>query len=70
LTAHWGDPDPVAAAGTPAEIALAFKDSYRTLNQRIGRWLAEHAVTEGLGTAFLLAAVVGSWHHGGEARRR
>ena len=36
MTAHWGVPDPVAATGTPAEIALAFKDTYRMLNQRIG----------------------------------
>jgi protein-tyrosine-phosphatase len=35
-TAHWGVPDPAGAKGTPAEIALAFKDAYRTLNQRIG----------------------------------
>jgi arsenate reductase len=36
MTAHWGVPDPVAATGTPAEMALAFKDTYRMLNQRIG----------------------------------
>src|SRR5215831_17763805 len=36
MTAHWGIPDPVAATGTPAEIALAFKDTYRMLNRRIG----------------------------------
>jgi protein-tyrosine-phosphatase len=35
MTAHWGVPDPAAATGTPAEIALAFKDSYRMLHQRI-----------------------------------
>jgi protein-tyrosine-phosphatase len=29
MTAHWGVPDPAAATGTPAEIALAFKDAYR-----------------------------------------
>jgi protein-tyrosine-phosphatase len=34
MTAHWGVPDPAAATGTPA--ALAFKDAYRMLNQRIG----------------------------------
>lgn len=39
-TAHWGVPDPAAAKGTPAEIALAFKDSYRMLNQRIGIFTA------------------------------
>jgi arsenate reductase (thioredoxin) len=36
MTAHWGVPDPALASGTPAEIALAFKDAYRMLNQRIG----------------------------------
>jgi arsenate reductase len=36
MTAHWGVPDPAAATGTPAEIALAFKDAYRMLHQRIG----------------------------------
>jgi arsenate reductase (thioredoxin) len=36
MTAHWGVPDPAAATGTTAEIALAFKDTYRMLNQRIG----------------------------------
>jgi protein-tyrosine-phosphatase len=36
MTAHWGVPDPAQAEGNPAEIALAFKDTYRMLNQRIG----------------------------------
>jgi protein-tyrosine-phosphatase len=36
MTAHWGVPDPAEAKGNPAEIALAFKDAYRMLNQRIG----------------------------------
>jgi arsenate reductase (thioredoxin) len=36
MTAHWGIPDPAEATGTEAEIALAFKDTYRLLNQRIG----------------------------------
>ncbi len=36
MTAHWGIPDPAEAKGTPAEIALAFKEAYRMLNQRIG----------------------------------
>ena len=36
MTAHWGVPDPAGAKGSPAEIALAFKDTYRMLNQRIG----------------------------------
>jgi arsenate reductase (thioredoxin) len=36
MTAHWGVPDPAEATGNPAEIALAFKEAYRMLNQRIG----------------------------------
>src|SRR5581483_3280026 len=36
MTAHWGVPDPAEATGTEAEIALAFKEAYRMLNQRIG----------------------------------
>ena len=36
MTAHWGLPDPAQAKGNPAEVALAFKDTYRMLNQRIG----------------------------------
>jgi arsenate reductase (thioredoxin) len=35
MTAHWSVPDPAAAAGSPAEIALAFKNAYRILEQRI-----------------------------------
>jgi protein-tyrosine-phosphatase len=40
MTAHWGIPDPAEAVGTPAEIALAFKEAYRLLNQRIGIFTA------------------------------
>ncbi len=40
MTAHWGVPDPAAATGTPAEVALAFKDTYRMLRQRIGVFAA------------------------------
>ena len=36
MTAHWGLPDPAAAQGSDAEIALAFADTYRMLNQRLG----------------------------------
>jgi arsenate reductase (thioredoxin) len=36
MTAHWGLPDPAEAKGNAAEVALAFKDTYRMLNQRIG----------------------------------
>ena len=40
MTAHWGIPDPAEAKGSPAEIAIAFKDAYRMLNQRIGVFTA------------------------------
>jgi arsenate reductase (thioredoxin) len=40
MTAHWGVPDPAQAHGTPAEVALAFKDAYRMLHQRIGVFAA------------------------------
>ena len=40
MTAHWGIPDPAEAKGSAAEIALAFKDAYRMLNQRIGIFAA------------------------------
>jgi arsenate reductase len=35
MTAHWGVPDPAAATGTEAQIAFAFADAYRMLNNRI-----------------------------------
>jgi arsenate reductase len=40
MTAHWGIPDPAAARGNAAEIAMAFKDAYRMLHQRIGVFAA------------------------------
>jgi arsenate reductase len=40
MTAHWGIPDPAEAQGSAAEIALAFKDAYRMLFQRIGIFTA------------------------------
>jgi protein-tyrosine-phosphatase len=36
MTVHWGVPDPAEATGSDAEIALAFKDTYRLLNPRMG----------------------------------
>jgi protein-tyrosine-phosphatase len=36
MTAHWGLPDPAAVQGSDAEIALAFGEAYRVLNNRIG----------------------------------
>jgi len=40
MTAHWGVLDPAEAKGTPAEIACAFKDTYRMLSQRISIFLS------------------------------
>jgi protein-tyrosine-phosphatase len=40
MTAHWGVPDPADASGTVAEVALAFKDAYRMLHQRIAVFTA------------------------------
>jgi len=36
MTAHWGLPDPAAAMGNEAEQILAFADTMRMLNHRIG----------------------------------
>ena len=40
ITAHWGVPDPAAAQGSAAEIALAFRNAYRMLERRIELFLA------------------------------
>ncbi len=40
MTAHWGVPDPAKAEGSEAEIALAFAESYRLLNNRISVFLS------------------------------
>jgi protein-tyrosine-phosphatase len=40
MTAHLGVPDPAAAQGTPAEIAVSFKDAYRMLRRRIEIFVA------------------------------
>ena len=40
MTAHWGVADPAEATGTPAQVALAFKDAYRMLHQRIAAFAA------------------------------
>jgi arsenate reductase (thioredoxin) len=36
MSAHWGVPDPAEAEGDEAHRALAFADTYRMLNNRIG----------------------------------
>ena len=40
MTAHWGIPDPAAVVGSESEIALAFADAYRMLNNRIALLLS------------------------------
>jgi hypothetical protein len=39
MTAHWGLPDPALAQGSKAEIAVAFADTYRMLNNRISLFM-------------------------------
>jgi arsenate reductase (thioredoxin) len=40
MTAHWGISDPAEARGTEAEIAVAFSEAYRLLDQSIGAFAA------------------------------
>ena len=40
MTAHWGVPDPAAATGNPAEVALAFADTFRLLGNRVSLFAA------------------------------
>jgi arsenate reductase len=40
MTAHWGVPDPADVQGSVAKVAVAFKDAYRMLFQRIGIFTA------------------------------
>lgn len=40
ITAHWGIPDPAAATGTEAEVAVAFGEAARQLRNRIDLLLA------------------------------
>ena len=35
ISAHWGQPDPAAATGSEAEIALTWSEGYRMLNNRL-----------------------------------
>ncbi|HXS07735.1 MAG TPA: arsenate reductase ArsC [Rhizomicrobium sp.] len=36
MTAHWGMPDPAAIEGSEVDISLAFAETYRMLNNRVG----------------------------------
>ena len=40
ITGHWGLPDPVKAAGTDAEKALVFAQTYGALRRRIATFVA------------------------------
>lgn len=40
ITAHWGIPDPAAVAGSPDQIARAFRDAFLILDRRIGLFLS------------------------------
>jgi arsenate reductase len=40
ISAHWGIPDPAAATGTEAEVAVAFGEAARQLRNRIDLLLA------------------------------
>lgn len=40
MNAHWGVPDPAAATGSEAEIAAAFAEAYRMLQNRITVFVA------------------------------
>jgi protein-tyrosine-phosphatase len=40
ISAHWGLPDPAAVEGSDAEKALAFANTYRALNRRIGAFVS------------------------------
>jgi len=40
ISGHWGLPDPVKAAGTDAERALVFAQTYAALRRRIAAFVA------------------------------
>jgi protein-tyrosine-phosphatase len=40
MTAHWGMPDPAAVEGNEAERRLAFAETLRMLNNRIGTFVS------------------------------
>jgi arsenate reductase len=40
MTAHWGVADPASVAGTPEQIARAFRDAFMILERRINLFLS------------------------------
>ena len=39
MSAHWGVPDPAAVEGSDSEIAAAFAETYRQMNNRISAFV-------------------------------
>jgi protein-tyrosine-phosphatase len=39
MSAHWGVPDPAAVEGSDAEVAAAFAETYRLMNNRIAAFV-------------------------------
>jgi arsenate reductase (thioredoxin) len=40
MTAHWGIPDPAAVAGTPQQVARAFREAFFMLDRRISLFMS------------------------------
>lgn len=40
ITAHWGVPDPAVVAGSPEQIARAFRAAFLTLERRVSLFLS------------------------------
>lgn len=40
IMAHWGIPDPAAATGSDAEVALAFAEAFRAMERRVSLFLS------------------------------
>lgn len=40
MSAHWGIADPARVTGSPAEIAVAFDEAYRMMNNRISVFIS------------------------------
>jgi len=40
MTAHWGVPDPAGIAGSPEQVARAFRDAFTRLDRRISLFIS------------------------------
>lgn len=56
MTVHWGLPDPAAVLGCEAERRKSFQDTYRQLQQRIGKLI--NLPFDGVGPADLKAKFI------------